>query len=461
MNNYDFIVIGTGPAGLHAAVQAAKIGKRVAAIEKQSVIGGVCVNTGTIPSKAVREAAVYLSGLRQRDLYGSSYSVKNEITIQDITHRVSHVVRLERDVIAGHFKRNHIDLIYGEASFIDENRISVKTLQGQTDEYAAEKLFIGVGSRPARSDNFPVDGVDIHDAASLLDMSELPESLTIIGAGVIGLEYACMLAALGVPVRIIEARDTMLDHVDEEIVQALQYQMRDMDVSFLFGERCETVRIDEKGIVELELESRKIERADVLLYAVGRQGNVDALALANAGIEADPRGRIPVNEHYQTASDHIYAGGDVIGFPALASVSMEQGRVAACHAFDIPAATTPQLYPIGIYTIPEISYVGKNEAQLTEEKVPYETGVARYRESARAMLIGDQKGMLKLIFHRETLEVLGVHIIGEGATELVHIGQAVMSFGGTIKYFITNVFNYPTLAECYKRAAFNGFNKVV
>lgn len=460
MNRYDVIVIGTGPAGLHAAVQSAKLGKRVAAIEKQRVIGGVCVNTGTIPSKAVREAVLYLSGIRQRDFYGSSYQLKPDITMEDITQRVSHVIRAERDVIQGHFQRNHIDLIYGTAKFVGPNQISVETLKGQSDQYEADYFIICTGTRPARSEQFPVDGVEIHDADSILQMKELPRSLTVIGAGVIGVEYACMFAALGVPVRLVEARREMLDHVDEEISSALQYHMRDMEVNFLFGEKCEAVRLNGAGSVEVELESRKIIRTDTVLYAIGRSGNTEALNLPAAGINPDARGRISVNEHYQSEVPHIYAAGDVIGFPALASVSMEQGRVAACHAFGVPASSMPQLFPYGIYTIPEISYVGKSEQELTQERVAYATGTARYRESARGMLIGDSKGILKLLFNREDHKLLGVCILGEGASELVHIGQAVMAFGGTIDYFVNNVFNYPTLAECYKRAAFNGLNKL-
>ncbi len=460
MNRYDLIVIGTGPAGLHAAIQAAKLGRRVAAIERQKVIGGVCVNTGTIPSKAVREAILYLSGIRQRDFYGSSYTVKPEITMEDITQRVSHVIRAERDVIHGHFKRNHIDLHYGQARFLSPHRIAVDTLTGQTDEYEADFFMVCVGTRPARSPQFPVDGKDIHDADTILNMERLPRSLTIIGAGVVGVEYACMFAALGIPVTIIEARPRMLDNIDEEIVEALQFHMREMDVVFSLGEKCEKVYVNERGDVLIETESQKLVRAETVLYAVGRTGNTEELNLPAAGLRADHRDRIQVNEHYQTEAPHIYAAGDVIGFPALASVSMEQGRMAACHAFGLDCQADPRLFPYGIYTIPEISYVGRNERELTEAKVPYATGVARYRESARGMLIGDIKGMLKLLFHREDHRLLGVQILGEGASELVHIGQAVMSFDGPVDYFVNTVFNYPTLAECYKRAAFTGLNKL-
>lgn len=460
MDKYDVIIIGTGPAGLHAAIQSAKLGKRVAAVERQRVIGGVCVNTGTIPSKAVREAVLYLTGIRQRDLYGSSYTLKTNISMEDITARSTHVITMERDVIQGHFNRNHIDLLFGTASFVSPHKISVETIKGQTDTYEADNFIICVGTRPATSTQFAIDGVDIHDADSILQMKQLPSSLTVVGAGVIGVEYACMFAALGVPVKIIEVRRQFLEHVDEEVAQALQYHMRDMEVSFLFGEKCETVHVDGCGKVEVELESRKRVKTDAVLYAIGRMGNTESLNLQAAGINADSRGRIAVNENYQTEAPHVYAAGDVIGFPSLASVSMEQGRVAACHAFGVPSSSAPQFFPYGIFTIPEISYVGKNEQELTEERVPYATGTARYRESARGMLIGDNKGMLKLLFNREDHKLLGVQIIGEEASELVHIGQAVMAFGGTIEYFVNTVFNYPTLAECYKRAAFNGLNKL-
>jgi NAD(P) transhydrogenase len=459
--HYDLIVIGTGPAGLHGAIQAAKLGKRVAAIESRRKPGGVCVNEGTIPSKAVREASIYLSGIRERPFYGSSYTLKSNITMQDITERVSYVVKNEQDVIQGHLKRNRIDFISGHARFTGPREVQVRAENGQIDEYAADVILIAVGTRAAHSDDFPVDGRYIFDASNILDAPQIPGTLTVVGAGVIGVEYASMFAALGSEVRIVEQQNRMLGFVDEEITQTLQYHLREMDVRIMLGEKCTSCKRDSKNNLVVEMESRKQVRTDAVLYAVGREGNTADLNLAAGGIEPDERGRIPVDVTYRTAVEHVYAAGDVIGFPALASTSMEQGRVAVCHAFGAPVTSRPEFYPYGIYTIPEISYVGKNEQQLTEERVPYARGVARFRETARGQLIGETKGMLKLLFHRETLELLGVHILGEGAAELIHIGQSVMAFGGTIEYFTNTVFNYPTLAETYRIAAFSGLNKLV
>lgn len=458
---YDLIVIGTGPAGLHGAIQAAKLGKRVAAIESRKKPGGVCVNEGTIPSKAVREASIYLSGIRERPFYGSSYTLKSDITMKDITERVQLVVKNEQDVIQGHLKRNHIEFVSGFARFAGPRRISVDMDNGQMREMEAETILIAVGTRPAHSADFPVDGQYIFDASNILDAAEVPKVLTIVGAGVIGVEYASMFAALGSEVRIVEQQPRMLGFVDEEISQALQYHMREMDVRIMLGEKCTVCKRDEKNNLLVETESRKQVRTDAVLYAVGRQGNTADLNLEAAGLETDHRGRIPVDLMYRTAAEHIYAAGDVIGFPALASTSMEQGRVAVCNAYGVTVTSNPQFYPFGIYTIPEISYVGRNEQQLTEERVPYARGVSRFRETARGQLIGETKGMLKLLFHRETLELLGVHILGEGAAELIHIGQSVMAYGGTIEYFTNTVFNYPTLAESYRIAAFSGINKLV
>ena len=459
MKRYDVLVIGSGPSGHHAAIQAAKLGKKTAIIEKKQMVGGVCLNTGTIPSKTLREAVIYLTGLRQRTLYGSSYSVKHDITIEDLRFRTNHVIKREIDVFRGQFQRNKVQLLNGSASFLDGNRLLLQGLD-DNDELAADTIVIATGTSPARSEQVQLDGTSILDSDMLLRIPALPKSITVVGAGVIGVEYACMTAALGIPTTLVESRDQMLDFVDSEIIESLRYHMRDMEITFRFGEKVEKVRKTEQGLVIAELESRKEIRSDALLYAVGRQGNTSQLNLEAAGLQADNRGRIQVNEHYQTQVPHIYAVGDVIGFPSLASVSMMQGRLAICHAFDVPTSSTPELFPYGIYTIPEISYVGQNEDQLTQQQVPYEVGLARYREIARGHIIGDLYGLLKLLFHRETKQLLGVHIIGENAAELVHIGQAVLTLGGGLDYFLNNVFNYPTLAECYKVAALSAANKL-
>ena len=457
---YDLIVIGSGPSGQRAAVAASKMKKRVAVVESRSVVGGVCVNTGTIPSKPMREAVLHLSGYNYRSIYGMSYRVKDKITMADLAFRVQGVIRSEVDVTEAQLSRNGIDVIHGIARFIDPHQILVEGPQsGATLE--ADRIIIAVGTRPAASPTVPVNGRTIVNSDQILDLPTLPSSLVVVGGGVIGVEYGCMFAVLGVRVTLIEKRDRLLEFADREIVEALSYHMRDSRMILRLGEEVNSVEELPLGTVVANLASKKRISGDALLYAVGRQGAVDSLNLAVAGLEADSRGRIPVDEHYRTKVEHIFAVGDVVGFPSLASVSMEQGRIAAARAFDDHAATSnPSFYPYGIYTIPEISFIGKTEEQLTKEDVPYEVGMAYYRETARGQIRGDTTGRLKLIFHRDTHKVLGVHIVGEDATELIHIGQAVMVLGGTVDYFIDTVFNYPTFAECYKVAAFNGLGRL-
>ncbi len=459
METFDLIVIGSGPAGQRAAIQAAKSGKKVALVEKSSVIGGVCINTGTIPSKTLREAVLHLSGYQYQSIYGISYRVKEKITMADLSFRVQHVIKTEVDVTQAQLSRNNIELLTGTASFLDPNRIRVDGPKG-SQEYQAGTFVIASGTKPATSPKVPINGRTIINSDQILSMAELPKTMIVVGGGVIGVEYTCMFATLGVRVILVERRPRLLEFADSEIVEALSYHLRDSRVTMRLNEEVSSVEETQEGGVVAMLESKKKILGDALLYAVGRQGNIDELNLAAAGIEADSRGRIKVNADYQTAQPHIYAVGDVIGFPSLASVSMEQGRIAAAHAVGKQVKSNPANYPYGIYTIPEISFVGKTEEQLTDEDVPYEVGVSYYREIARGQIRGDTAGRLKIIFHRETRELLGVHIIGEGASELIHIGQAVMILGGTVEYFINTVFNYPTLAECYKAAAFNGLNKL-
>jgi NAD(P) transhydrogenase len=459
MQKYDLIVIGSGPAGQRAAIQGAKLGKRVASIEKREVVGGACISTGTIPSKTMREAVVHLSGYSYQGLYGMNYRVKEKITVADLSFRVQHVIKTETDIIQAQLSRNGIDVINGAASFLDAHHLRVENSRGQSD-YEAEIIVIAVGTRPAETATVPVNNRTIVNSDHIFSLQEIPKTLLVVGGGVIGVEYASMFAALGVRVILIEKQPRLLGFADSEIVEALSYHLRDNRVTMRLNEEVQSVVEAEDGTVIAYLESKKKISGDALLYAVGRQGNTDGLNLEAAGLEADSRGRITVDAEYRTNQSHIFAVGDVIGFPQLASVSMEQGRIAVGNAFGLDLQTDPANYPYGIYTVPEISFVGKTEEQLTDEDVPYEVGVAYYREIARGQIRGDTTGRLKLIFHRETNDLLGVHIIGEGASELIHIGQAVLTLKGKVDYFVNTVFNYPTLAECYKAAAFNGLNKL-
>ncbi len=458
MQQFDLIVIGSGPAGQRAAIQAAKAGKRVALVERREVLGGVCVNTGTIPSKTMREAVLHFSGYRYREIYGINYRLKDKITMADLVYRVQHVIKTEVDVTQSQLARNNVEVLNGVARFIDSTHIAVTNSHGTT-EYEAVYIVIATGTKPAASQLVPINGRTIIDSDQVLAMPEIPKTLIVVGGGVIGVEYTCMFATLGVRVILVEKRPRLLEFADNEMVEALSYHLRDVRVTMRLNEEVASVE-ETGGCVVATLRSNKKITGDALLYAVGRQGNVDELNLAAAGIESDSRGRIKVDADYRTQQSNIFAAGDVIGFPSLASVSMEQGRIAAGRAFQLPLHSNPANYPYGIYTIPEISFIGKTEEQLTEEDVPFEVGLAYYREIARGQIGGDTTGRLKLIFHRETRLLLGVHIIGEGATELLHIGQAVFSLNGTMDYFIDTVFNYPTLAECYKAAAFNGLNKL-
>jgi NAD(P) transhydrogenase len=457
---YDLIVLGSGPAGQRAAVAAAKMRKRVAVVEARAVVGGVCINTGTIPSKTMREAVMHLSGYSYRSLYGVNYRVKQKITMDDLAFRTQAVVKTEIDVTESQLMRNGIDMIHGVASFADAHHICVRTAKSE-NLLEADRILIAVGTKPANSPKVPLNGRTIVNSDQILHLEQMPRSLVVVGGGVIGVEYACMFAILGVRVTLIEKRERLLEFADREIVEALSYHLRDSRVTFRLGEEVDSVEELPDGSVVATLQSKKRVPGDTLLYAVGRQGAIEELNLEAAGLKADERGRIHVDEHFQTAVPHIYAAGDVIGFPSLASVSMEQGRIAAERAFGNRKATSkPATYPYGIYTIPEISFIGKTEEELTQSDEPYEVGMAYYRETARGQIRGDTTGRLKILFHPETRKLLGVHIIGEGATELIHIGQAVMALGGKVDYFIDAVFNYPTLAECYKVAAFNGLGRL-
>jgi NAD(P) transhydrogenase len=462
--DYDFLVIGSGPAGQRAAIQAAKLGRRAIIVEQRDVVGGVCINTGTVPSKTLREAVLHLSGHRERGIYGASYQVKQNITMPDLHFRTSHVIRHEIDVTRHQLQRNGVALVTGRAHFIDAHTVAVDTADGRAHrEISADKIVIAVGTEATRDKQIPFDGQRIMISDDILALTKLPRSLTVIGAGVIGIEYATMFSTLGVRVTLIDKRDRVLPFIDREIADSLAYQMHQRRVTLRLGEEVKSVEpiSDDKGDrVRICLASGKQIVTEKALYSIGRTGATGGLNLDAAGVQTDNRGRLTVNEHYQTNIPNIYAAGDVIGFPSLASTSMEQGRLAACHAFNTRCESVPALFPYGIYTIPEISTVGRNEEELTQAGVPYEIGKAYYREIARGQIIGDNAGLLKLIFNMETRELLGVHIIGEGASELVHIGQAVLAHKGSIDYFVDTVFNYPTLAECYKTAAFDGINRL-
>ena len=459
MQPYDLIVIGSGPGGQRAAIQGAKAGKRVAVVEKQAAIGGVCINTGTIPSKTMREAVLHLSGFYSKSFYGSNYNVKENVTMADLNFRVQRVIENEVAVTQDQLKRNGVDVIHGFGKFIDPHHLRVENGNGYV-ELEGQFFVIATGTKPAINSKVPVNGRNIINSDQILTIPQIPRTLIVVGGGVIGVEYACMFATLGVRVIIVEKRPRLLEFADTEMVEALTYHMRDHRATLRLNEEVESVEETAEGKVAANLVSKKRINGDALLYAIGRQGNVVQLDLPTAGIECDDRGRISVDADYRTTQAHIFAVGDVIGFPSLASVSMEQGRIAAARAFGLQVQTDPASYPYGIYTIPQISFIGKTEEQLTDADVPYEVGVAYYREIARGQISGHTDGRLKLLFHRETLELLGVHIFGEDAAELLHIGQAVFKLKGKITYFINTVFNYPTLAECYKTAAFNGLNRL-
>jgi NAD(P) transhydrogenase len=458
-NHYDMIVLGSGPSGQKAAIQAAKLKKKVCLVESSDKLGGVSSNTGTIPSKSFREAVMYLSGFRERSIYGPAYRVKSRITMSDLTFRIGSIVKHENNVIEDQLARNRIEIARGEASFADPNTVVIQG-NGAVSAKSADYIAIAVGTTPNHPPGFQVDGDKVLDSDDVLTMKELPRTLTVVGGGVIGVEYASMFAVLGVEVTLIEQRKQLLGFVDREIVEALQYHLRSLDITLRLGEEVSEVQRRADGQVETLLKSGKKVVTEAVLVSAGRQGNVENLNLPLIGVQSDKYGRIKVNANFQTEVPHIYAVGDVIGFPALASTGMRQGRNAALHAFGYPIEMSDAPLPYGIWTIPEISTIGETEDSLTEKQIAYETGIARYKEIARGQLIGDELGMLKLIFHRDTHKIMGIHVIGEGAAEIIHVGQAVMQLGGTLEYFVEGVFNYPTLTECYKVAALDGLNKV-
>ncbi|KAE9041234.1 putative soluble pyridine nucleotide transhydrogenase [Phytophthora rubi] len=499
--HFDLIVIGSGPAGQKCAIDSAKHGKSVAIIDKRDMMGGVCVHTGTVPSKTFREAALHLTGYRHKAFYNGRAGPSKRFGVEDILQRVKKVEDAETDITRHQLMRNGVQLINGTARFLPGNNHMVAVLSNESYETAtdakrhtsadickrvltADKFLVCVGTRPARRPDIPFDGETIFDSDQLLwgKVKTVPRRLIVVGAGVIGMEYASMMTIIpGTDVTVIDGRQEILNMADKEVSEALCYSMAQTGTRFLVGETIKSVEKTPKGEVFVHLESGKTVVGDGLLYTVGRQGNVEGLNLEAVGLAPDKRGRIKVDNNFQTAVPHIYAAGDIIGFPGLASTSMEQGRLASVHMrtskplnnkelsddkkMDDPDRVrtrmrSGEVFPFGIYTVPEISMVGKNEQQLTKEQVPYEVGMARYEELARGQMLGGLPGFLKIIFCPETLKILGVHAIGEGATEIIHIGQVVMSTGGTLEYFRNAVFNYPTLAEAYRVAALNGLRKV-
>ncbi|MCB1232721.1 MAG: Si-specific NAD(P)(+) transhydrogenase [Verrucomicrobiae bacterium] len=459
--DFDLVCLGSGPAGQRAAIQAAKLGKRVAVVEKQRCIGGVCIETGTIPSKTFREAVRRFYSRPGFD-QGANYRAPQRPKMEQLLAHVDQVIQRETEVVQDALARNDVEVIRGKGAFIDAHTVEVTGIEGHR-EVTAENILISVGTRPADPRGAVADGEVVITSDQVLDLNNMPRKIAVVGAGVIGIEYASMFAALGVSVTIIDQRPRPLEFLDHEIVDELIHQMRKQDVVFRCGDGVKNIEIVDDGQRReglIELESGKHIVADVILFSVGRTGATDKLNLGAAGLEADDRGRLSVNDHFQTKTENVYAAGDVIGYPALAATSSEQGRLAACHMFGAEAKPMAKHFPIGIYSIPEISMVGETEESLTEKRVPYETGIARYREISRGQIVGDDSGFFKMIFHRDNGRLLGTHCIGTGATELVHVGQAVIGLGGGLDYFMDTVFNFPTLAECYKVAAFNAANKI-
>jgi NAD(P) transhydrogenase len=461
MASYELAVIGSGPAGRRAAVRAAKLGRSVVVIENRLRVGGVSVHTGTIPSKTLRETVLNLSGWRERGFYGLSYRVKKDIEGKDLGARLRMTLDYEIEVLEHQFARNGVRTLGGIARFIDPNRLTVTDAAGETTGIEASRMVIAVGTRPYRPSHIPFDATNVVDSDTLVSNLRVPRSLTVIGAGVIGIEYATIFSALDVPVTLVEPREGFLEFVDREIIEEFQHDLRKRGVNFRIGCKLDRVDRGEDGKpVALLSDGRQI-RSDMLLYAAGRVGATDGLGLDACGITPDERGRLTVNPGtFQTSVPHIYAAGDVIGFPSLASTSMEQGRIAACHAFNAAMPPAPEFFPYGIYSVPEMSMVGLTEDEARARRIPYECGIARFRETSRGHIMGLESGMMKLLFELGTRKLLGVHILGEGATELVHIGQAVLNLGGTLDYFVENTFNYPTLAEAYKIAALDAFNRM-
>lgn len=460
MSHYDLVIIGSGPAGRTAAIQAGKLKRKVLVVDRKDRLGGVSIHTGTIPSKTLRETVLNLSGWRERSFYGRSYRVKDEIGASDLRDRLEKTLDYEVDVLEHQFNRNHVETLHGVARFLSKTEIEVTTDTGEIVQVTSKKFLIATGTKTYRPDNVPFNGTNILDSDEFLEMSQIPRSLIVVGAGVIGVEYATMFSALDVKVTLIEPRETFLDFIDRTLIQEFTHQIRENGVDLRLGSAV--ANIEDKGDhVQLELENGRQVQAEMLLFAAGRIGATEKLGMEAVGLELDHRGRFSVDRKtYQTDVPNIYAAGDVIGHPSLASTSLQQGRVAACHALNTPSLPESPWFPYGIYSVPEISTCGMSEEDIQKRNIPYEVGVARFRETSRGNIMGLEHGMLKMLFSLKTRRVLGVQIVGEGATELIHIAQAVLNLKGTVDYFVQNTFNYPTLAEAYKIAGLDAFNRM-
>lgn len=460
-SHYDLIVIGSGPSGRRGAIQAAKLGKSVLVVERNLRVGGVSVHTGTIPSKTLRETVMNLSGWRERGFYGRTYRVKDDICAGDLMQRLNLTLDHEVEVLEHQFQRNGVQTIQGDAAFSDTHTIAVTDDDGDIHEFTAEKVLLCVGTKPYRPDDIPFNGTSVVDSDELLCMKELPRSIAVVGAGVIGMEYATIFSALDIRVTLIDPREDILSFIDRDIIAELIHDLKDRGVLLHLGSSVEKVKTPKGKKAQVLLDTGRTVKTDMVLYAAGRMGATDTLNLDVCGLKTDHRGRLKVDpKTFQTDVPHIFAVGDVIGFPSLASTSMEQGRIAACHAFHFKPSDPPEYFPYGIYAVPEISTIGMSEHEVRERKIPYEVGIARFRETSRGHILGVESGIMKMIFSLKTRRLLGVHIIGEGATELIHIGQAVMHFHGTVDYFVESTFNYPTLAEAYKIAALDAWNRM-
>lgn len=460
MSQYDLVVIGSGPAGRTAAIQAGKLKRKVLVIDRKDRLGGVSIHTGTIPSKTLRETVLNLSGWRERSFYGRSYRAKDEIGASDLRDRLDKTLDYELDVLEHQFSRNHVEILHGVARFLSKTEIEVTMDAGETALVTSKKFLIATGTKTYRPENVPFNGTNIIDSDEFLEMSQIPRSLIVVGAGVIGVEYATMFSALDVKVTLIEPRETFLDFIDRTLIQEFTHQIRENGVDLRLGSAINNIE-DKGDHVQLELENGRQVQAEMLLFAAGRIGATKKLGMEAVGLELDHRGRFSVDRKtYQTDVPNIYAVGDVIGHPSLASTSLQQGRVAACHALNTPSLPESPWFPYGIYSVPEISTCGMSEEDIQKRNIPYEVGVARFRETSRGNIMGLEHGMLKMLFSLKTRRVLGVQIVGEGATELIHIAQAVLNLKGTVDYFVQNTFNYPTLAEAYKIAGLDAFNRM-
>ena len=455
-SDYDLVVIGSGPAGEKGAAQAAYFGKKVALIERAPHLGGAGLNTGTLPSKTLRETALYFSGLRQRGLYGIDYSLKEGLTVEDFMYRKRVVIESERDIVDANLARHRIDVIWGEAALRDAHTLQVQMRDGSQRTLTTDFVLVATGSSPHHPPGIPFDGVYVYDSDSILRMNRIPKTMAVVGGGVIGSEYASVFTALGAQVTLVDSRERLLPFVDAEIADRLRWQLEHLGLRFIFDRKM--ISLDVHGEhVHLQLEGGERLETDIALVAAGRQSNVQGLGLEAMGVRLGQRGVVVVNDSYQTSVPNIYAAGDVIGFPALASTSMEQARVAIVHAFNLKyKERVSPILPLAVYAIPEISMVGLSEDECRAKRMPYLTGRARYATNPRGQIIGDLSGMVKLVFSPADKTLLGVHIIGELASELIHIGAQVMATGGTIDAFIQAVYNYPTLSDAYKYAAYDG-----